>query len=42
MVMLSDSIMGSKFDVNGFWNAMLFAIVVAILEMLIGKLRNED
>lgn len=42
MVMLSDSIMGSKFDVNGFWNATLFAIVVAILEMLIGKLRHED
>ncbi|HMR17993.1 MAG TPA: phage holin family protein [Sphingobacterium sp.] len=42
MVMLSDSIMGSKFDVNGFWNATLFAIVVAILEMLIGKMRKED
>lgn len=41
MVMLADSIMGSKFDVNGFWNATLFAIVVAVLEMIIGKLRNE-
>lgn len=42
MIMLSDSIMGSKFDVNGFWNATLFALVVAILEMIIGKMSKED
>ena len=42
MIMLSDSIMGSKFDVNGFWNAALFAIVVAILEMILAKMLNKD
>lgn len=42
MIMLSDSIMGSKFDVAGFWNAALFAIVVAIIEMLLGKVINKE
>lgn len=42
MVMLADSIMGNKFDVSGFWTAMLFAIVVAILEMIIGRVRKEN
>lgn len=42
MVMLSDAILGSKFEVGGFWNAMLFAIIVAILEMIIGKIRGEE
>lgn len=42
MVMLSDSLMGSKFDVDGFWNAALFAIVVAILEMLLGSITNKE
>lgn len=42
MIMLSDSIMGSKFDVNGFWNATLFALVVALLEMLLAKLMNRN
>ena len=37
MVMLSDTIMGNKFDVDGFWTAAMFAIVVAIVEMIIGK-----
>lgn len=41
MVMLSDSLMGSKFDVGGFWNAALFAIVVAIIEMIIGSLKSS-
>ena len=38
MIMLSDSLMGSKFDVDGFWTAALFAIVVAIIEMILGRL----
>lgn len=42
MIMLSDSIMGSKFDVDGFWNAALFAIVVAVIEMLLGKVINKE
>lgn len=42
MVMLSDSIMGSKFDVDGFWNAALFAIVVAIIEMLLDRIINKE
>ena len=42
MVMLSDSLMGSKFDVGGFWNASLFAIVVAVIEMIIGSIKNKD
>lgn len=41
MIMLSDSIMGSKFDVDGFWTAVLFAIVVAIIEMIVGKVIGE-
>ncbi|MFD2553973.1 phage holin family protein [Sphingobacterium tabacisoli] len=41
MIMLSDSIMGSKFDVDGFWNAALFAIVVAIIEMLLGSMLSR-
>ena len=41
MIMLTDSIMGTKFDVNGFWNATLFAIVVALLEMLLGNLQKD-
>ncbi|GGH09758.1 phage holin family protein [Sphingobacterium alkalisoli] len=41
MVMLSDSIMGSKFDVSGFWAAALFAVVVALLEMILGRIGGE-
>ncbi|NGM60874.1 phage holin family protein [Sphingobacterium sp. SGG-5] len=41
MIMLTDTLMGTKFDVNGFWNATLFAIVVAILEMIISNMRSE-
>lgn len=38
MILLSDELMGSKFDVDGFWTATLFAIVVAIIEMIIGSI----
>ena len=41
MVMLSDTIMGNKFDVDGFWTAAMFAIVVAIVEMIIGKVTGD-
>lgn len=41
MIQLSDSLLQSKFEVNGFWNAALFAIVVAVLEMIISGLRGN-
>lgn len=36
MVMLTSAMMGSKFHVNGFWWATLFAVLVAIIEMVLG------
>ncbi|MGE8290964.1 MAG: phage holin family protein [Sphingobacterium sp.] len=41
MVLLSDSLLGDKFNVDGFWTAALFAIVVAILEMIIGSTSKD-
>ena len=38
MILLTDSLLGSKFDVSGFWTAALFAIVVAVREMIIGNI----
>ncbi len=38
MILLSDKLMGSKFDVAGFWTAALFAIVVALIDMLFARL----
>lgn len=35
MIMLTSSILGSKFHVSSFWTAMIFAIVVAIVEMIL-------
>lgn len=37
MIMLSDKLMGDKFNVDGFWSTALFAIVVAIIEMIIAQ-----
>ena len=42
MIMLSDSLMGNKFDIDGFWTATLFAIVVALLEMIFANLFDGD
>ncbi len=42
MIMLSDKIMGSKFDVAGFWPAFFFAIIVAVIEMLIGRMSSDN
>jgi len=42
MIMLADNIMGTKFEVDGFWPAFFFAIIVAVLEMVLGKLGPED
>ncbi|MFD1771273.1 phage holin family protein [Sphingobacterium suaedae] len=42
MIMLADNLMGNKFDVSGFWTAALFAIVVAVIEMIMGKIIGED
>lgn len=36
MVMLTSAMMGDKFHVNGFWWATLFAVVVAVIEMVLG------
>ncbi|MVZ67545.1 phage holin family protein [Sphingobacterium sp. DK4209] len=41
MIMLSDKIMGTKFDVDGFWPAVIFAIAVAVIEMIIGKVTSD-
>ncbi|MDR6733922.1 MULTISPECIES: phage holin family protein [unclassified Sphingobacterium] len=41
MVLLSDWLLGSKFDVDGFWTAALFAIVVAVLEMIVGSMSKD-
>lgn len=41
MILLTDQLMGSKFDVAGFWTAALFAIVVAIVEMIIGSIGSD-
>ncbi|HLR00288.1 MAG TPA: phage holin family protein [Sphingobacterium sp.] len=41
MVMLASSIMGDKFNVSSFWTAMIFAIVVAIIEMLFSRITNR-
>lgn len=38
MIMLSSSIMGNKFQVEGFWSAFFFAIAVAVMEMILGAL----
>ena len=42
MILLSDKIMGNKFEVDGFWSAALFAIVVAIIEMIINQLLDNN
>lgn len=42
MIQLSSSILGDKFIVTGFWNAALFAIVVAFLEMLLQGSQPEN
>ncbi|MBP3942213.1 phage holin family protein [Sphingobacteriaceae bacterium WQ 2009] len=42
MILLTDSIMGDKFNVSGFWTAALFAIIVAIIEMIAGSFTKKD
>ncbi|SFT02190.1 phage holin family protein [Sphingobacterium wenxiniae] len=41
MIMLSDTLMGTKFEIDGFWTATLFAIVVALLEMIFANLFDK-
>lgn len=38
MILFTDFIMGSKFVIGGFWNAVLFALIVAIVDMIIGAI----
>lgn len=41
MIMLSSAIMGSKFHVSSFWTAMLFAIAVAVVDMIFAGITNK-
>lgn len=38
MVQLTSYFMGSKFDVANFWWAAVFAIIVALIQMLLGSI----
>lgn len=38
MIMLADWLLGAHFEINGFWWAAVFAIVVAVLEMILNGL----
>jgi len=38
MVLLTDQLMGSKFEVANFWWAALFAILVALIQILLNNL----
>lgn len=38
MVQLTSYFMGSKFDVGNFWWAAVFAIIVAIIQMILGSI----
>ncbi|SMG40868.1 phage holin family protein [Sphingobacterium psychroaquaticum] len=42
MIMLTDKIMGSKFEVDGFWTTALFAIAVAVIEMIMNQLTGRS
>lgn len=43
MVQLTSYFMGSKFDVANFWWAAVFALVVALIQMLLGGLfKSKD
>lgn len=35
IILIADWLMGSKFEINGFWNAFLFSIVVSVLSFLL-------
>jgi len=41
MVLFTDWIMGGKFEVSSFWSAALFAIIVAVVEVIIGSLSGK-
>lgn len=41
MIQLTDTLLGNKFNVTGFWNTALFAIVVAVLEMFLESIKGE-
>lgn len=38
MVMFTSWLMGSKFDVSNFWWAAVFALIVAVIEMILGSI----
>lgn|SRR5690554_1810838 len=38
MVMLTSSLMSDKFTVHGFWWAALFAVIVAVIEIILSSL----
>lgn len=42
MIMLTDWLMGPRFDVDGFWWATLFAVITAILDMIFGSIIGKN
>ncbi|WP_068595295.1 phage holin family protein [Vaginella massiliensis] len=41
IILLADKIMGSSFEVTNFWYAMLFGVVLGIVQSVFGGLLNE-
>lgn len=42
MIMLASSILGSKFQVSSFWTAMLFAIIVSLVDAGLASILGRD
>ncbi len=38
MISFTDFLLGSKFEVGGFWHIVLFAIIIAIVDTIVGAL----
>lgn len=38
MLSFTDFLMGSKFEIGGFLNTVIFAIIIAIFEMILGSI----
>jgi len=41
IILLASSIMGDSFHVDGFWNALLFGVVLAIVNSLVGGILSD-
>lgn len=42
IIMLCSYLMGSKFHVDGFWYALLFSLVLSIVQSIVGGLMTDD